>query len=585
MASEETMSSTIEETPTAVSNGYRNYVLCILTLIYAFNFIDRQIIGILSPFIKADLGLDDAQLGWLKGLYFALLYTVLGIPIAWLADRYSRVNIVAISLTLWSGFTAASGLATNFTQLALARIGVGIGEAGGSPPSHSIISDLFPKEKRAGALAIYSMGIPFGIMFAFFASAFFLKGGEADWRIVMIAVGLPGVALALLLKLTVKEPPRSGNMQTASAQNNSWQSIKALLSIKSWWGMCFAISFGSFGNYAISTWMIDFYVRAHAGLDITQFLITLGIINGTAYAGGVWLGTVQQGTPMTGSITGLTGAAPAWNAIMSEALNGVNPGTFDSPSGVVSDTVCQLTGTLAPQATANCPTRVTEIFLQTQPPPAADAGFAITININSWNGLRANQWCAENVVTETFANVNDTGAINWLTSTAQGQQILSALNLPASLQAPPAGECEQGQILPTVLINFPQENTELLGNVAITGQVNANELQRWELQISEVGTDNFRSIMPQARTDQVLNSGLTLYEWDSRTVQNGAYILRLAAYSTSGGFIFRDVRVTVQNPEPTPTPIPATAIPLPVITTPLPFDTLPSATPDTFNNP
>ncbi|GAB5492318.1 MAG: hypothetical protein Phog2KO_25330 [Phototrophicaceae bacterium] len=308
---------------------------------------------------------------------------------------------------------------------------------------------------------------------------------------------------------------------------------------------------------------------------------TVGFTNN--YAVGVWLGTVQQGTPMTGSITGLTGAAPAWNAIMSEALNGVNPGTFDSPSGVVSDTVCQLTGTLAPQATANCPTRVTEIFLQTQPPPAADAGFAITININSWNGLRANQWCAENVVTETFANINDTGAINWLTSTAQGQQILSALGLPASLQAPPAGECEQGQILPTVLINFPQENTELLGNVAVTGQVNANELQRWDLLISEVGTDNFRSIMPQARTDQVLNSGITLYEWDSRTVQNGAYILRLAAYSTSGGFIFRDVRVTVQNPEPTAVPV--TPTPIIVETTPIPFDTLPSATPDTFNNP
>ena len=93
------------------SRSYRNYVLFILTLVYAFNFIDRQIIGILSPFIKADLGLDDAQLGWLKGVYFALLYTVMGIPIAWLADRYSRVNIIAISLTLWSGFTAASGLA------------------------------------------------------------------------------------------------------------------------------------------------------------------------------------------------------------------------------------------------------------------------------------------------------------------------------------------------------------------------------------------------------------------------------------------------------------------------------------------
>ncbi len=278
--------------PAAISNGYRNYVLFILTLIYAFNFIDRQIIGILSPFIKADLGLDDAQLGWLKGVYFALLYTIVGIPIAWLADRDSRVNIVAISLSLWSGFTALSGLANNFTQLALARIGVGIGEAGGSPPSHSIISDLFPKEKRAGALAIYSLGIPFGIMFAFFASAFFLRGGQADWRVVMIAVGLPGILLAILLKLTVKEPKRSGNMSTQSAKGNSWLAIKTLLSIKSWWGMCLAISFGSFANYAISTWMIDFYVRTQANLDITQFLITLGIINGTAYAGGVWLGGV-----------------------------------------------------------------------------------------------------------------------------------------------------------------------------------------------------------------------------------------------------------------------------------------------------
>ena len=290
MPNDDVVSNESATVPQAVSNGYRNYVLFILTLIYAFNFIDRQIIGILSPFIKADLGLDDAQLGVLKGIYFALLYTVLGIPIAWLADRYSRVNIIAISLTLWSGFTAASGLAGNFTQLALARIGVGIGEAGGSPPSHSIISDLFPKEKRAAALAVYSLGIPFGIMFAFFAAAFFLRGGEADWRLVMIAVGLPGVVLAILLKFTIKEPVRSGNMQTASAQGKSWQSIKALLSIKSWWGMCFAISFGSFGNYAISTWMIDFYVRAHAGLDITQFLIILGVINGTAYAGGVWLG-------------------------------------------------------------------------------------------------------------------------------------------------------------------------------------------------------------------------------------------------------------------------------------------------------
>jgi MFS family permease len=275
------------------SRSYRNYVLFILTLVYAFNFIDRQIIGIQSPFIKADLGLDDAQLGWLKGIYFALLYTVMGIPIAWLADRYSRVNIIAISLTLWSGFTAASGLAANYMQLAIARIGVGIGEAGGSPPSHSIISDLFPKEKRAGALAIYSLGIPFGVMLAFFASAFFLQGGSADWRTVMYSVGIPGILLAVLLKLTVKEPKRTATLAVDEAQvakPSVKSSLKTLLKIPTWWGMALGISFGSFGNYAISTWIIDYYVRAFAGLDITQLLIVFGIINGTAYALGVWLG-------------------------------------------------------------------------------------------------------------------------------------------------------------------------------------------------------------------------------------------------------------------------------------------------------
>ena len=311
------MSDPIVSTPVAgaekpASRAYRNYVLFILTLVYAFNFIDRQIIGILSPFIKADLGLDDAQLGWLKGIYFALLYTIVGIPIAWLADRYSRVNIVAISLTMWSGFTALSGLATNYLTLALARIGVGIGEAGGSPPSHSMISDLFPKEKRAGALAIYSLGIPFGVMLAFFASAFLLQGGSADWRVVMFSVGLPGVALALLLKLTVKEPKRGGDNSAANLQQVPFKkALKTLLTIPSWWGMCMGISFGSFGNYAISTWSIDFYVRAHSGISITELLVILGVINGTAYAFGVWFGgaIVDKFTTKTKKAYGLVPAA------------------------------------------------------------------------------------------------------------------------------------------------------------------------------------------------------------------------------------------------------------------------------------
>lgn len=273
------------------SKAYRNYVLIILTLVYAFNFVDRQIIGILSPFIKEDLGLDDAQLGWLKGFAFALLYTVVGIPIAWLADRYNRVNIIGISLTLWSGFTALSGFAANFWQLAILRVGVGIGEAGGSPPSHSILSDLFDKTERAKALAFYSLGIPFGIMTAYFAAAFFLDGGSADWRIVMISVGLPGVVLAILMKLTIREPARA-KVVNGPQQMDFMISVKRLLNIPTWWGMCLGISFGSFGNYAISTWIIDFYVRIHPDMPIQDLLIVFGIVNGTAYALGVWLGGV-----------------------------------------------------------------------------------------------------------------------------------------------------------------------------------------------------------------------------------------------------------------------------------------------------
>lgn len=274
------------------SIAYRRYVLLILTLVYAFNFIDRQIIGILSPFIKEDLGLNDTQLGLLKGFAFALLYTVVGIPIAWLADRYSRVNIIAISLTVWSGFTAISGFASNFTQLALARVGVGIGEAGGSPPSHSMISDLYDPTERAKALAIYSLGIPFGIMTAYFAAAFFLRGGETDWRIVMIAVGLPGIALALLMKLTIKDPKRTVAPSGSTSKMGLKQAVTTLLKIPTWWGMCLGISFGSFGNYAISTWIIDFYVRIHSDIAIVTLLIAFGIVNGTAYALGVWLGGV-----------------------------------------------------------------------------------------------------------------------------------------------------------------------------------------------------------------------------------------------------------------------------------------------------
>ena len=136
------------------NKSYRSFVLVLLTIVYGFNFIDRQIMGILAPFIQKDLGLTNTELGLLIGLAFAVFYTFVAIPIAWLADRYNRVNILSIALATWSGFTALTGLANNFIQIGLARMGVGIGEAGGSPPSHSIISDLFPKEIKLQKLNV-----------------------------------------------------------------------------------------------------------------------------------------------------------------------------------------------------------------------------------------------------------------------------------------------------------------------------------------------------------------------------------------------------------------------------------------------
>ena len=191
------------------NKGYRNFVLILLTIVYGFNFIDRQIVGILAPFIQADLNLTNTELGLLIGLAFAVFYTTVAIPIAWLADKYNRVNILSIALATWSGFTALTGLANNFIQIGLARMGVGIGEAGGSPPSHSIISDMYAKEERASALGVYSMGIPLGIMAAYFVTASLMgSSGDVDWRRIFIILGLTGIGLALVVKLVLKEPIR-----------------------------------------------------------------------------------------------------------------------------------------------------------------------------------------------------------------------------------------------------------------------------------------------------------------------------------------------------------------------------------------
>ena len=277
------------------SNGYRNFVLFLLTLVYGFNFIDRQIVGILAPFIQKDLGLTNTEMGLLTGLLFAALYTVVAIPIAWIADRYNRVNILTIALATWSGFTALFGLAGNFFQIGLARMGVGIGEAGGSPASHSIISDLYAKEERAGALGIYSMGIPLGIMAAYFVTASLVgpSGEDVNWRRIFVILGLTGIALAVIVRLVLREPVR-GAMEFGNnvdvAQPPFFESLITLLKIPSWWWMCFGIALGSFVSYSFSAWQTKYLLLLDPSFNFQNLLLILGVINGTTYAGGTFLG-------------------------------------------------------------------------------------------------------------------------------------------------------------------------------------------------------------------------------------------------------------------------------------------------------
>ena len=274
---------------------YRTFALILLTIVYGFNFIDRQILGILAPFIQEDLDLTNTQLGLLIGLAFAVFYTTVAIPIAWLADRYSRVNILSISLATWSAFTALTGLANNFIQIGLARMGVGIGEAGGSPPSHSIISDMFPKEERASALGFYSMGIPLGIMAAYFVTASLMgsSNDDVDWRQIFIFLGVTGILLAVIVKLVLKEPVRGSmefDSETQLEKPPFIDSVKSLLKIPAWWAMCFGIAFASFVSYAKAAFQTKYLIALDPTFDFQTLVIILGIMNGTTYAAGAFFG-------------------------------------------------------------------------------------------------------------------------------------------------------------------------------------------------------------------------------------------------------------------------------------------------------
>jgi len=283
------MKETVETPPVSgLSNKARTYALIVLTIVYAFNFIDRQILVILQEAIKKDLGLSDTQLGLLSGFSFAIFYTVLGLPIARLADRMNRRNIISIALAVWSGMTALSGMAQNFTQLLLARMGVGVGEAGGSPPAHSMISDMFTAKRRSTALAVYSAGLYLGIFLGYTSGGYLQEA--YDWRTTFMIVGIPGVLLAIILRMTVQEPPRGLHDKPGSDTRYSLaETFKILFRLKSFPYIAFGCAMSAFVSYGTSNFMPSFMIRYH-GISPSEIGLTLGLVTGIGGMIGTFLG-------------------------------------------------------------------------------------------------------------------------------------------------------------------------------------------------------------------------------------------------------------------------------------------------------
>ena len=272
-----------------VSNRYLNYVLVMLTLVYVFNFADRQILVILQESIKKEFELSDTELGLLSGFIFAIFYVGLGIPIARYADNGNRRNIVAGSLGLWSIMTSISGYAGNFIQLLLARIGVGVGQAGESPAAHAMISDYFPLEKRSSALSIYSMGLYIGILIAF------LMGGYLNhnygWRTAFLVMGVPGIIFSLLFFVTVKEPKRGASDVRESTSGKTYSlnnALKLLFSNPIFLYLAIAIALHMFCVFALLNWTPSFLSRLH-GMNDINIGISLGLIFGVSGAIGTYV--------------------------------------------------------------------------------------------------------------------------------------------------------------------------------------------------------------------------------------------------------------------------------------------------------
>jgi predicted MFS family arabinose efflux permease len=272
-----------------ITPAVRRYALVILAIVYMFNFIDRQILAILLPAIRDEFGVSDVWLGFLSGTAFAMFYIVLGIPFARYADRHNRRNLVAFALALWSGMTALCGVAVSFWHLALARIGVGVGEAGCSPPAHSMIADLYPPEKRSSAMGIYTIGISAGIMLAYLLGGWVVQ--NIGWREAFFIVGIPGVLLAVVVRLTVVEPPRghSEGREAVSEQPTFLKTLGFLWRRPSFAQMMVAAGLSSYVGYSVINFLPSFLVRSF-DMPVSQVGLYLGLIIGIIGGAGFFLG-------------------------------------------------------------------------------------------------------------------------------------------------------------------------------------------------------------------------------------------------------------------------------------------------------
>ena len=272
-----------------VSRDYLNYVVAVLWVVMLLRFVDLQIVAVLLESIRREFEVSDTLLGLMTGSAFAIFYGTLGVPIAWLADRHNRRNIIVAAVGLWSAMTALCGLAGNFTSLFIARMGVGVGEAGGQPPAYSLVSDYVPPEKRSSVFAILNSAVPFGVFCGFIIGGWVNQ--HYGWRAAFMVVGLPGVLIALLIWLTVREPPRGlSDNRTDVAPVPLGESLGYLWRTRSYRHLVLATTIFTLGAIGSGIWIPSFFVRVH-GMANAEVAVWLAFI----YGGGGVLGAMLGG--------------------------------------------------------------------------------------------------------------------------------------------------------------------------------------------------------------------------------------------------------------------------------------------------